>query len=336
MHTPLEDVTLRTGETVSASVIRGPDLAWADRLEALLQHKPPFWARQNHAVARRELGLDAHFYVLHRAGVPFAHVLTTEVKGTGLLGHVFTAEVDRRQGAARLLMQRQLAHFRQRGGRALFLRTGFEGPPYRLYAAFGFAGLEPKSGVMALYADDAVAHARDWFAPGPVEIVAPAWPHWPASAPLFVADTPGIARCVARGLLGRAITEGPFLALLQEHEDREARGAAPRARVAVQTATGAVVGLAQAAPDPQWPGACIVDVHVHPAFAAVGAELLDGLHLPEAERDVAYADVGWEWKEGVLTAAGFRRVAVLTAWAAKDAARTGFVDVGVWERRRLS
>ena len=64
----LEDVRLRTGETVEAAAIRGPDLDWAERIEALLGHKPPFWCWQNSAVVRRDLGLDAHFYVLHRGG----------------------------------------------------------------------------------------------------------------------------------------------------------------------------------------------------------------------------------------------------------------------------
>lgn len=334
MLVPLEAARLHNGETVEVAAIRGPDLEWADRIEALLGHKPPFWSWQNSAVVRRELGLDAHFYVLHRGGVPFSHVLTTEVRGVGILGHVFTREEERRKGAARALMERQLEHFGARSGRALYLRTEHASVPYRLYEKLGFRAAEPGSRVMELYRGEAGAFHDAWFAPGPAEVVEPAWPHWPASAPLFLADSPEVVRCVGRGLLGREITEGPFLAVLRDHEAAASRGDSSTARVLVQADTKAVVGFAQLARDPKWPAAHLVDLHCHPTFAAQGETLLRSLPLPDGVRLVAHADVGQEWKEAALSALGFARTAVLPDWVAADAERTRFADVGVWTRRR--
>ncbi len=136
-------------------------------------------------------------------------------------------------------------------------------------------------------------------------------------------------------MLGRAMTEGPFLGVLREHEERAVRGDPAAAQVLVQTATRAVVGLAHTAPDPQWPGCTTVDVHCHPAFAEHGAALLARV-TPTAGRCVAYADVGWQWKEDLLARAGYRRIGVLSGWLAADAAQSRFVDVGVWQRPRSS
>jgi hypothetical protein len=44
----------------------GPDLEWADRIVALLEHKGEPWNWQNQAVLRDYIGLDVRFFILHK------------------------------------------------------------------------------------------------------------------------------------------------------------------------------------------------------------------------------------------------------------------------------
>lgn len=149
MYTELKPVTLRSGEEVTAAVVQGPDADWADRICPMLQHKGEPWTWQNASVLTRDLGIDAYFYVLHRAGRPFANVMTIEGDGVGIFGHVWTDPADRRQGASSHLIRQQMDHFRRRSGRALYLGTGYGSGAYRIYARHGFESVEPASGYMA-------------------------------------------------------------------------------------------------------------------------------------------------------------------------------------------
>ncbi len=318
----LESCTLRDGERVDAAVIRGPDPAWAERLDELLQHKSPLWKWQNGALAREEVGLDAHFYVLHRGGRPFAHVLTTEVARAGFLSHVFTLPDERRRGAMDALLDIVLDHVDQRGGRALFLHTEFDGPPFRLYLAKGFAGIETGSGAMARYADDERRFEAEYFARGPTAVEPLDWPHWPASAALFVGRSPWAMRSSGLRLLGRMISEGPCLRLLREELDRRHDGSPARAAALVRVESGALVGLAHWTWHPVWPRTCVVDVYAHEQFESGTADLLQALQLPDTERYVAYCDRGWSQKEEALRGAGF----------ALRERLNGRMPVGVWER----
>ena len=144
MYQQLDRITLKSGEAIQAGVVQGPDLDWAERVETLLGHKGPSWRWGNEQVLRTQTGLDVFFYLLHRDGDPFANVMTIECRGVGLLGHVYTRPEDRRQGAAMQLMACLMDHFRQRGGQALFLGTGYDTPPYHIYRVNGFSGVEPR------------------------------------------------------------------------------------------------------------------------------------------------------------------------------------------------
>jgi hypothetical protein len=226
----------------------------------------------------------------------------------------------------------QMEHFRQQGGRALFLGTGYESAPYRIYAAHGFAGLEPKSGQMDYYAQDKGQFEAEYFAQGPVQVEEVQWQHWPASAALFLGDFPGAVRCAPLRLLGRSSTEGPFLDLIQGEERRREKGELARARALCQTNSHAVVGLAIWDWDPLWPSTCVVDLYCHPHFWGEGGALLGALTLPEAERYAAYSDADCPAKGEVLCGAGFRPVGRHARRAALDRARTRLVDVEVWEK----
>ena len=332
MYTELGRVRLKSGEQVEAGVVAGPDLEWAVRVEALLGHKGPIWQWQNAATVRRDLSIEPRFYLLHRQGEPLANIATFTHRGVGHFGHVWTRPADRRQGAASQLMGVQMAHFRQVGGQALFLGTGYDSAPYHIYASHGFVGLEPKSGQMEYYTRSRAQFEGEYFASGVVRSEEVQWRHWPASAALFLGSFPGAVRCASLRLFGRSSTEGPFLHLIQEKEQRREQGVPARARVLCQAATGAVVGLAMWDWDPLWPSTCLVDVYCHPGFWEHGWALLGELALPTAERCVAYNDQGCRSKGHMLLAAGFRPVALHHRRVAPDRARTSLVDVEVWEK----
>lgn len=324
MYAPLGSVRLKGGEVVEAGVVTGPDADWADRVEDLLHHKTEVWRWQNAECLRRDLGLEVRFYLLHRDGAAFASILTATKGGVGHFGHVFTRPPDRRRGAASQLMGLQMAHFRASGGRALFLGTGYDSAPYHIYRSHGFRGLEAASGQMDYYAESAEVFGAAWFAPGPADLAAVGWPHWPTTAPLFTGDFPGTARCAPLGLFGRSSTEGAWLHLLH--------GEPARARVLVRRGTDAVVGAASWGPHPLWPHTALVDVYCHPAFWSRGPALLVALDAPAAGRCLALSDDGCPAKAEVLDAAGFRPTARFSGRLAVDAGHSRFVDATEWER----
>ena len=213
MYHQLDRITLKSGEVVQAGVVQGPDLDWAERVETLLSHKGSSWRWGNEQVLRTETGLDVFFYLLHRDGDPFANIMTIEYRGVGLLGHVYTRPEDRRQGAAMQLMACLMGHFRQRGGQALFLGTGYDTPPYHIYRVNGFAGVELESGYMDYYSTSQDEFEGAYFAPGSTAIEPVGWLHWPVSIPLFLGAFPGVVRGAGLGVCGRRSTEGPLLPL---------------------------------------------------------------------------------------------------------------------------
>lgn len=332
MYESLGPIQLKNGEQVEVGLVRGPDLEWAERVERLLGHKGEIWQWQNAEVLRKELGIEERFYLLHRDGQPFANIMTATYGGVGHFGHVWTNPEDRRKGAASQLMGKQMEHFRQHRGRALFLGTGFDSPPFHIYRSHGFAGLEEKSGSMEYYAGSKEEFEAEYFGAGPVEIQDVDWRHWPASAALFLGDFPGAVRCAPLKLLARASTEGAFLHLIRGEQQLYAKGEKPRARVLFQTASQAVVGLSLWDWDPLWPSTCLVEVYCHPSFWEEGGALLADLTLPQAERYVAYSDPQCLEKGEVLAAAGFRAAGRHPRRVALDRARTRLVDVSVWEK----
>ncbi|MEE2658902.1 MAG: GNAT family N-acetyltransferase [Candidatus Latescibacterota bacterium] len=332
MKENLGAITLKSGEVVEAVVITGPDQEWAERVESLLGHKGRVWRWQISQNVREPMLIDAKYYLLVRDDIPFANMLTAEYEGVGHFGHVYTRPEDRRQGAASQLMALLMADFRRRGGRALFLGTGYDSHPHHIYASHGFRGLEPMSGRMSYFTSSASEFEVQYFPSGRASVREVTWTHWPTTAPLFTGDYPGVVRCLSLGLLGRASTEGPLLDVLQwERESRES-GEAPRSLVLEHDETSAVVGYAMWSRDPLWPGTCIIDIYCHPGFWDQGRYLLEELTLPETDRVLAYCDCGHEPREGVLAAAGFRPACPLAQRVAADAARTGWVDVQEWEK----
>ena len=332
MYQELGEITLRSGETVQAGIVAAPDLEWAERIEGLLVHKGEPWNWQVSQALRSNLGIEVRFYLLHRQGRPISNVMTAEFAGVGVLGHVWTKPEDRRQGAMSRLMALQMEDFRARGGKALFLGTGFGSMPYHSYGRFGFHSVEDKSGYMAYYAASREEFEAAYFARGEAEIGALDWPHWPSSPALFLGEFPGVVRCAPLKLFGRASTEGPFLTLLCGEMRRREEGKDPRSVALQSKGSGAVVGLAVWGDDPLWPHTCLVDVYCHPDYWDRGCDLLAALPLPDADRCIAYGDPACGAKMEVLRAAGFREAGISARRLAAAAAKTGFVDVIAFER----
>jgi GNAT superfamily N-acetyltransferase len=312
--------------------VTGPDPEWAQRLLPLLAHKGGVWNWQNEVVLGQPTGIEARFYVLHRDGQPLANVLTATCRGVGHLGHVFTVPADRGQGAASLLLELTLADFRARGGQALYLGTGHGSSAYRIYQRHGFVGVAPGSGYMEFHAGAGDGFEDRYLAAGEATPTAVDWPHWPASATLFLAPGPELVRAAPVGLLGRASSEHALLDLLWSVARAPAEGQElDRARVLVRGDNGAVVGLACWAWDGLWPDTCLVDVYCAPRWWEQAPPLLAALPLPPGARRVAYTTAGAAAKGQALLSAGLRPRARHVQRLADPGGSGQRLDVLQWE-----
>ncbi len=327
---PLGTVTLKSGERVEAAVVRAPDSEWAPKLERFLGHKGQIWQWQNSELLRHDVGIEARFHILHRAGAPLAHILTAELNGVGLFGHVYTDPADRGQGASSALQALLIDDFRRRGGRTLYLHTDHGSQAYRLYQKAGFVDLEPGSGDMRLLNMDAGAFDRAALDAKDAAIAPLDWRHWPTASVLFAGDQPGIVRAAALGLVGRSLTEEHFLPLIQAERARAA-DQPPRA-VALQSSDGAFLGFASCLPHPHWPGIDMLDCYCHSAWWKRADELIAALRIDANRRLLAHADAASAEQKQALLAAGFVPVATLPGMASSDVPRRSFGDVRVFRR----
>jgi GNAT superfamily N-acetyltransferase len=326
MNEYLSDITLKSGEQVQAVVISGPDSEWHERITTLLAHKGEIWRWQVAQLLsdRQKSGVETRFYLLHRDGIPFSNIMTVEFAGVGLFGHVWTRPEDRQQGAASSLMNQAINHFRKRGGRALYLGTGFDTPPFHLYRKFGFEPIKANNGTMHFATTSISEFEAEYFAPGDTEIVPFGWPQWAVSSALFTGEFSGVVRNVPFRLLGCALTEEALLPLVRQEVER-ATDELPRALVLQKSDNGAVVGLAAWDLDPLWPATCRVDVWCHPSFWEQAEELLKSLKLPDVQRVVAFSDAQCEPKATLLMKCGFNALATLPHWVQG-------IDVTMWEK----
>jgi len=332
MYHDLGQVTLKSKEKVSLGMVQGPDETWIERICDLLSHKGFPWNWQNREMLSRDLGLDACFFLLHRGGIPFAHVMNVTLDGVGIFGHVFTAENDRRKGAMSHLISAQMSYFRDHRGKALFLGTGYDSAAYHIYRSFGFQGIEEGSGKMDYFTENRDAFYQEYFRPGHGVLENLNWKHWPTSCALFMGDFPGTVRFMPVRLLGRQSTEGPLLPLIQEEQERENRGDSPRVKVARHDESRAVLGVAAWCDHPLWPGTILLDVYCHPAFWSMGDRLMRVLTWPQDRLVMVYADASCPQKTHLLSTLGFKESALLRA-RCKDRPMHGRpVDVSVWER----
>ena len=323
-------ITLKNGETVAVTVVQAPNPEWAARIEPMLQHKGLPWTWQNHELLHHETGLAARFYLLHRNGRPFANILLAETGGVALLGHVWTEPADRGHGASSQLMDLALADFARRGGEAIFLGTEPESPPWHFYRRRGFEPIEEGSGDMVRYRTSRSSFTAEWFGATESRIESLGWKHWPAAAPLAVADFPGRVRLAATGLIGRRLHESPFLPVIREQQRRRAAKENDCA-VALTSPRGAVLGWASCLADPIWPGRSIVDVFCAPGGWPKAAEMIQLVQQASAGKAIAYCDAESAEKERVLQHLGYRVVARLPSWLSPLSREQGRTDITVWE-----
>ena len=332
MYRELGTVKLKSGEMVETAVIRAPDLAWADRLEQMLLHKGDPWNWQNTELLRVETGVKASFFVMHRGGVPFSNIMLVETAGVALLGHVWTELPDRRTGANAILMDLLLEDFRQQNGRAIFLGTGYDSPPFHYYRRRGFEPVEPGSGYMGRYSQQREVFDRTWFGATEAVVEPLDWPHWPVSSPLFLGPFDGVVRIAATQLIGR-ISEGPLLPLIREARHARAAGKSSGTCVLRDAAGPAMLGLASRQLHPLWPNTDIVDIFCHPRWWHRAPDLLQSLPASMAASSVAYCDTTHVAKREILEQAGFVERAVLPQWVFATPLENSRVDVSIFVRQ---
>ena len=331
MYEELGHIVLATGEQVDAGVVIGPDAEWAECLEQLLYHKGEPWNWQIQQVLKKDVGIGILFYVLHRAGIPFANIMIAELEGVGFLAHVWTKPEDRKKGACSQLLKLQMHDFRTQQGKALFLFTEFDSVAYHLYEKNGFRSVDFKSGYMDWYATSKDEFKGDYFNLGETEIQTLRWTHWPSSAALFMGDFPGVIRCAPLHLMGRQSTQTPFLSLLYE-EDIQPTGHS-KGMVLQNKATTAVVGFAAWDWHPLWADTCLVDIYCHPKYWGEAGNLLASLVLPEADRYIAYCEADHREKTEVLLGEGFKPTALYKRRVPSSNEKKSFLDVALFERQ---
>ena len=146
MRNVMASVTLKSGETMQIEHVLAPDSERESQIRPFLGHKGPHFG--GHITASFEGNcdtLETHYYIGLIGDEMVGNIMTVESNGTGILGHVHTLESHRRKGICSHIMTYQMEDFRARNGRVLLLGTGYQRPPYYIYASFGF---------------------RDWLFPG--------------------------------------------------------------------------------------------------------------------------------------------------------------------------
>jgi len=313
MYREFSSVQLKSAETMEIGLVRAPDAEHADELESFLEHKGEPWLfHVRESLQDRAGKLETRFYVGKLGGKIISNVMTVEWMGVGILGHVFTAPEHRRKGACKAVMQVLMEDFRSRGGRLLYLGTGYDSPAYWIYHSFGFRSVVEGSGSMRYAVDEDFEPGL--FAPSPTRTVQAEWHHWPLVNALTMQKEGDLLRLFAfGGLSGFTSVEGSFLRLKSEMQKDD------RCRMEVLEAeNGAACGVALTRPDPAWRGGvCTFDLFVHPNFHGDAARLAGSFHFPEGKM-LAYADELSRAKIEALEQAGFEREGTLKNQLMKD------------------
>jgi hypothetical protein len=307
MYRKIQDVALKTGEKAELGLLVGPDGSeLATQTKKLLGHKGPIWNWQIAAsLAEGYPSVDSRFYILLKDSVPFANIMTCSSHGVGVFGHVFTTPEQRRKGAADIIHHYLMEDFKRSGGKALYLGTGYDTHPYRLYAKYGFQGAEPKSGYMYWFADGQEAFEAAAFAPAKTRHEALGYQHWPTLPALAMMRHSARVRIATMGVINIRSSEGGSLGFMHEPD---ARASGARAWVAVSEQSHVPVAIAAAKAD--WlfgDQVDVVDLFCAPGFEAEVPPLLAQLKLPSERQAVCYADTQWKGKAAILRSCGFRK-----------------------------
>ena len=145
-------VALTSGERLRVAALEAPAGRYAAAIRHFLEHKGQPWLAHVDLANRGEVdALRTTYYVglLDRRIV--GNVMIVGDGRAGILGHVFTHPAHRRKGICTHLMAAAVADFRQGGSLAMGLGTGYDSPPYHIYASFGFRGAFMLTGPLVGY-----------------------------------------------------------------------------------------------------------------------------------------------------------------------------------------
>ncbi len=315
MEQHLTDVELKSGEAMRIVRVTAPAPDWKDRIVPFLEHKGQPWVWQMELAFDEGLpGARQHYYLgVLETGEVVGNIMTTESmdRPVGILGHVFTPPEHRRKGICSALMAALTEDFRARAGRAMFLHTGHDSPPYHIYASWGFVGYRD-TGAMAWLPEDGFWGTQ--FAPRPVSVRDTHWGDWAPLEALSWVDTGWHVRSLFLDKFGFSGFEGTYIQVQQALREQRLRDFKVLA-----ADDGAVMGYALLAHLGGFPGRPLaLDLFVHPNFVEHAPELARAVELPRCEKVLAFADSASVGKPEALAAAGFEQEATLSGLLTDD------------------
>ena len=300
MYDKLGDVVLKTKERMEVGVITAPDERHAEEVKQFLGHKPGNYKWHIERCVTEVLdALETRFYVGKLDGNVITNIMTVTYEGVGILGHVFTRPEQRRKGACKGVMAYQMEDFRQRGGRALYLGTGYNSHPYYIYHSFGFESVFSESGFMKYHVHE--DFEERYFAAASAHPKSVEWHDWPKVTALSGIVGWDALRSLAWNVYGPTNLEGGFLSFKHTLETADSYD---DARLLISSKK-AIVGWATVNRDTRWrPATAVLDLFFHPNFADSVPALLSAVKFPDAKVQ-CYVDSGAEKKAAVLEALGF-------------------------------
>lgn len=319
-------VVLRSGGKCRFIRVLGPDVTWSDRIKPFLAHKGFPWRWQIAMTLEHDLSpLEAYYYLALVGDEVAGSFCTFEYGGAGILGHVFTSPAHRRKGICSSIMDLQMADYRSRGGKALFLHTGYDSPAYHIYKSRGFQSVYNESGFMEYYADGIDAFEELYSSTDETKIRKNDWRDWPGLTGLMSQRAGSHLRMVAMNILGRQTMEGPYLIFKKRQEEDRSSSMS-----IIENQNRLVCGYASKIPDKRFPGTWIFDLFVHPSHIERAADLAQSLSAdPENGKVQSYVEIANEVKIQALEAVGFTREAKLLGQMVLDGSR---VDLLVYSR----
>lgn len=325
MKIELGQVTLKSGEQARLVQIVAPEPEWASQILPFLAHKGHMWLwPMEQALTEGLPGIRMNFYLLILGEEVLGNITTVESlePPLSMLQHVFTNPDHRRKGICQLLMQALCDDFRSRGGRAMYLGTGYDTPPFWIYHSFGFRGIGT-TGAMKWLPEEEFDKA--YFAPGQVSARDTEWADWGPLEALYLTEGGWYLRGLHFGHYGHSSYEGTYPVM------REAMTSGDISEVKVLAKSdGAVMGHAFITTQSQWQGnPYLLDFFAHPHFEGHSETLLAALNLPTDRKLQCYCDELAKTRAAALEAAGFVQEAVLKRQIQKD---SDWLDVLVYSR----
>ncbi|MCK4324841.1 MAG: GNAT family N-acetyltransferase, partial [Armatimonadetes bacterium] len=245
--TAMGTVTVKSGEQLRIIRVAGPDAEWKEPIMKALGHKGGPWVGTIRMTLEQSLeGVQCYYYLGLLDEEIVGNITSTEAikVGVGILGHVFTSPSHRRKGICTALMEALTGDFAARGGGAMTLATGYDSPPYHIYASFGFQGVGKSTAMIWEAQPDFV---EQYFSAGPTEVRNITWPDWALLDMLYKTEPGSFLRSIYFTHYGPSSYESLFpqlLSLAEENEDAQAKVLAKPG--------GEVVGHALLVPDPRW------------------------------------------------------------------------------------